>query len=195
LWLLSGPASILGESIPPGVLNANAKLSHPPAIIAAAEILPENLPGAWKGGYASGLSISSALSIRENRTLPWKTIRDVIGGALQARFLKLTESSAAWPCDFPSAQTVILKPQDAPPPPLLPPSGFFRRAEADLEPGQIQDLGDIVPKLLDVKKKSGLPIRFRICIEIGDGKIPPPENLVKDVNALLRNVKEELQLR
>ncbi|MBU4582289.1 MAG: DUF499 domain-containing protein [Proteobacteria bacterium] len=194
LWLLSGPASILGESIPPGVLNANAKLSHPPAIIAAAEILPENLPGAWKGGYASGLSISSALSIRGNKTLPWKTIRDVIGGALQARFLTLSERSAAWPCDFPSAQTVILKPQDAPPPPQQPPSGMMLCAEADLEPSQIQDLGDIVPKLLEIKK-TGLRMRFRLRIEIGDGKTAPPENVVKEVNTLLRDVKKDLQLR
>lgn len=194
LWLLSGPASILGEPIPPGLLNANAKLSHPPAIIAAAEILPENLPGAWKGGYASGLSISSALSVRENKTLPWKTIRDVIGGALQARFLKLSESSAVWPCDFPSAQSIVLKPQDAPPSPPPPPSDMMLCAEADLEPSQIQDLGDIVPKLLEIKK-TGLRMRFRLRIEIGDGKTAPPENVIKEVNTLLRDVKTDLQLK
>jgi hypothetical protein len=194
LWLLSGPASILGEPIPAGVLSDKAKLSYPPAVIAAAEILPENLPGAWKGGYASGLSISSALSVRENKTLPWKTIRDVIGGALQARFLKLSEKSAAWPCDFPSAQSVILKPQDAAPPPPPPPSGMMLCAEADLEPSQIQDLGDIVPKLLEIKK-TGLPMRFRLRIEIGDGKAAPPENVVKEVNTLLRDVKKDFQLK
>ena len=47
-WLLSGPASILGEPIPAGVLTLAAKLSVPPAIIPAAEILPENLPTAWQ---------------------------------------------------------------------------------------------------------------------------------------------------
>ena len=194
LWLLSGPASILGEPIPAGLLSDKAKLSHPPAVIAAAEILPENLPGAWKGGYASGLSISSALSVRENKTLPWKTIRDVIGGALQARFLKLSEKSAAWPCDFPSAQSVILKPQGAAPPPPPTPSGMMLCAEADLEPSQIQDLGDIVPKLLEIKK-TGLPMRFRLRIEIGDGKAAPPEKEAKELNALLKDIKEEWQLK
>jgi len=194
LWLLSGPASILGEPIPPGVLNESAQLSAPPAVIAAAEILPENLPGAWKGGYASGLSVSTALSIREKKTLPWKTIKDVIGGALQARFLALSEKSAAWPCDFPSAQAVILKPPATPPPPPPPPSGLTLGAEADLEPSQIQDLGDIVPKLLEIKK-TGLPMRFRLRIEIGDGKTAPPENVVKEVNTLLKDVKEDLQLK
>ncbi len=194
LWLLCGPASILGEPIPPGVLNESAKLSAPPAVIAAAEILPENLPGAWKGGYASGLSVSTALSIREKKTLPWKTIKDVIGGALQARFLALSEKSAAWPCDFPSAQSVILKPPATPPPPPPPPPGLTLGAEADLEPSQIQDLGDIVPKLLEIKK-TGLPMRFRLRIEIGDGKTAPPENVVKEVNTLLKDVKEDLQLK
>jgi hypothetical protein len=194
LWLLSGPASILGEPIPPGVLNNSAKLSAPPAIIAAAAILPENLPEAWKSGYASGLSISSALSIRENKTLPWKTIKDVIGGALQARFLALSEKSAAWPCDFPSSQSVILKLKEAPPAPPPPPSGMMFCAEADLEPSQLQDLGDIVPNLLKIKKM-GLPMRFHLRIEIGDGKTVPSENMLKEMNLLLKDVKEDFQLK
>ena len=195
LWLLSGPASILGEPIPPGVLNVKARLSSPPEAIIAAEILPENLPDAWKGGYASGLSIASALSIRESKPLPWKTIKDVIGGALQARFLKLGEGSQTWPCDYPAAQSVILKEQDTPPPPPPPPPGLILHAEADLEPSQIQDLGDIIPKLLDIKKKTGIPIRFRVSVEIGDGKTAPPENAKNEVNTLLKDVKEELKLK
>ncbi len=194
LWLLSGPASILGEPIPAGVLNAKAKLRLPPASIVAAEILPENLPEAWKEGYASGLSIATALSVRENKSLPWKTIKEVIGGALQARFLALAEKSTAWPCDFPAAQTVILQPPKTPPPPPPPSPGLTLGAEAELEPSQIQDLGDIVPKLLEIKK-TGLPMRFRLRIEIGDGKTAPPESVVKEVNTLLRDVKEDLQLK
>jgi hypothetical protein len=196
LWLLSGPASILGEPIPPGVLNDDAKLCTPPTSIAAAEILPENLPTAWKKGYASGLSIATALSVRESKTLPWKTVKDVIGGALQARFLTLSEESQTWPCDFPSAQAVILMQQKMPLPQPLPlPKGLILHGEADLEPGQIQDLGDIVPKLLDIKKKSGLPLRFHVRIEMGDGKTAPPEKEAKELNALLKDIKEEWQLK
>ncbi|MBM4084628.1 MAG: ATP-binding protein, partial [Planctomycetes bacterium] len=93
LWMLSGPASILGEPIPAGVLTAAAKLCAPPAPIAAAGVLPENLPGAWKDDEASGLSIATALSVKVGKTLPWKTVRDVVSGALQARFLELAEGS------------------------------------------------------------------------------------------------------
>ena len=41
LWLLSGPASILGEPIPPGVLNGSAKLCAPPSSVSAAETFPK----------------------------------------------------------------------------------------------------------------------------------------------------------
>jgi hypothetical protein len=39
LWLVSGPASVLAEVIPTGVLTSKAILRQPPSMIAAAEIL------------------------------------------------------------------------------------------------------------------------------------------------------------
>jgi hypothetical protein len=201
IWLLSGPASILGEPIPAGVLNASGRLCEPPAVIAAAEILPENLPEAWKKGTASGLSVATVLSVKAGKTLPWKTVRDVIGGALQARFLELEAGSQAWPCDFPSAQFVKFKVATAGTtaggggtggtggavPKML-------VATADLEPSQVQDLGDIVPKLLELKTKSNIPIRFNIRIELGDGKTMPSAEVAQKANALLKGIKEGLQL-
>lgn len=200
LWLLSGPASILGEPIPAGVLNPDARLCTPPGVISAAEILPENLPDAWKTGTASGLSVATVLSMKAGKTLPWKTVREVISGALQARFLEVAERSHPWPCDFPSAQFIKLK---------VPTGGIGGRAEsekesggtkmlvasAELEPGQVQDLGDIVPQLLEIKAKANAPIRFHIRIEMGDGKALPPMDAAKELNVLLKAVKEELQLR
>jgi hypothetical protein len=194
LWLLSGPASILGEPIPPGVLSGQSILSAPPGTIAPAELLPENLPGAWKEGLASALSITTSLSMQAGKTLPWKTIRDVIGGALQARFLELGEGSQAWPCDFPSARFVLLRlPESAPPPTTPLPKGVLA-AEADLEPAQVQDLGDIVPQLLEIKAKANVPIRFHLRVEMGDGKTSPPKEAVDEVNALLKDVDERLRL-
>ncbi len=196
IWLLSGPASILGEPIPAGVLNASGKLCVPPAPIAAAEILPENLKEAWKSGVASGLSVATALSVRAGKTLPWKTVRDVIGGALQARFLELEAGSHAWPCDLPSAQFVKFRVagKTPPPPPPPPPKGVLV-AVADLEPSQIQDLGDIMPKLLEVKTKTNTPIRFQVRIEMGDGKTMPSADVAQKANAILKGVKEDMQLR
>ena len=203
IWLISGPASILSEPIPEGVLHANSKLCVPPAPIAAAEILPENLKDAWKDKIASGLSVATALSMKAGKTLPWKTIKDAINSALQARFLELTAESQAWPCDFPSAQFVKVKVATAggkggtggtgeggggATPKML-------VAVADLEPSQIQDLGDIMPKLLELRTKSNTPIQFRIQIEMGDGKTLPSAETAQKANAVLKGVKEGLQLQ
>ena len=201
LWLLSGPASILSEPIPAGVLTPNARLCAPPAIIAAAEILPENLPEAWKNGAASGLSVATALSMKAGKTLPWKTVRDVITGALQARFLELTEDSQTWPCDFPSAQFAKFKVTTG-----LAGGGAGAGAggmgapkvlvaNAELNPSEIQELGDVVPGLLKLKAKANVPFRFQIRIEMGDGKTLPPPDVAKEANKLLKGVKEDLELR
>src|SRR5574341_1087083 len=202
LWLLSGPASILGEPIPPGVLNPSARLCAPPAVVAPAEILPENLPNAWKESVASALSIATALSVKAGKTLPWKTVRDAVSAALQARFLELAQDSQAWPCEFPSAQFSkfavatggtavgpgIRGVADVGP-------GMVLVASAELSPSQVQDLGDIVPKLLEVKTKAGTLIRFHIRIEVGDGKARPAEQVAREINALLQRISESLDLR
>ncbi len=198
VWLLSGPASIYGETIPAGLLNEKATLSVPPAIIAAAEILPENLPNAWKAGAASGLSVASALSLKVGTTLPWKTVRDVISNALQARFIELETGSQAWPCDFPSAQFANFKVSSKKPP--TPPGDVCEGKEplsavSDMEPSQLQDLGDIIPKLLEIKSKSGISLRFELRIEMGDGKTVPPADVVQKMNVLLTGIKEGLRLR
>jgi hypothetical protein len=171
-------------------------------VIAAAEVLSENLPGAWKDSMASALSIATALSVKIGKTLPWKTVRDAINGALQARFLELAEGSQTWPCEFPSAQFAKFR--------VTPGTGraetgargvsdvglgMILVAEGELQPAQVQDLGDIVPKLLEIKTRTGTLLRFRIRIELGDGKTRPAEEVAKEVNALLKRVDEDLELR
>ena len=167
VWLLSGPASLLAEPIPAGVLTAASTLCVPPAVINVAEILPANLPDAWPGEETNALAIATALSQKAGKTLPWKTVKDVIGASLNARFTQLADGSAPWPCDLPAAQTVKLKVAPAgpgggtggggtgggatgggTPPPTV------RVAAADFEPSQIQDLGDLIPALLEIKAKS-----------------------------------------
>jgi hypothetical protein len=200
LWLLSGPASIFGEPIPAGVLNPNAKLCAPPEIIGAPEILAENLPDAWKEGEASGLSIATALSVKAGKTLPWKTVRDVISAAINARFVELTQDSQPWPNDFSAAQFVKFKA----------PIGGRQRAGADekdervpnmlhasaeLSPSQIQDLGDIVDKLTQIKAKTNTPLRFFVRIEVGDGKTKPNAQVTKEINTILKGVKDELEVK
>ena len=205
VWLLSGPASLLAEPIPAGVLTAASTLCVPPATIAVPEILPANLPDAWPGEETNALAIATALSQKAGKTLPWKTIKDVIGASLNARFMKLADGSAPWPCDLPGRQTVKLKVAPAStgggtggggtggggtaglPKVLV--------AQAELEPAEIQNLGDIMPQFLDVKAKSKQPIKFRIRIEIGNGIDMPSAEIAKTINGLLAEVKDGFQVQ
>jgi hypothetical protein len=68
LWLTNGPASILEEPIPAGVLTEQATIQKPPVQIMAAEILPETLPLAWTNDEATALSIATALSQKFGQT-------------------------------------------------------------------------------------------------------------------------------
>jgi hypothetical protein len=200
LWLVSGPASVLAEPIPTGVLTPKAILREPPAMIAAAEILPENLPDAWAQGQATALSIATALSQKFGHTMPWKTVKDVITASLNARFTELDGTSGDWPCDYPAAQSIKLKVASVPTGrpgvagigPVVPSKCLV--AQAELEPSEIQDLADIVPSLLELKAKAEVPIRFRVQIEVGDGKKLPPDDVVKKLNQLLGELKGGLRL-
>jgi hypothetical protein len=202
IWLLSGPASILGEPIPAGVLTPAARLSVPPAIIPAAEILPENLSAAWKDDETTALAVATALSQKAGKVLPWKTVRDVITGSLQARFTELVDGSAKWPCAFHAAQSIRIKVATSggglpggstgtgggPPPKLM-------VASAYLEPAQIQDLGDRMDELLKIKAKSKVPIQFHLRVELGDGQTLPPSGVAAEVTQVLADISEQLHLR
>ncbi len=201
VWLLSGPASLLAEPIPAGVLSASSKLRTPPSAISAPAILPENLPAAWKNDGTTALAIATALSQHVGNTLPWKTLRDVIGGALQARFIALADGSGPWPCDLAGAQTVTIK---------LATSGTggggtggggtggstggtqptMLVASAEFEPSEIQDLADLVPQLLDFKAKAKLPLRFHVRLEVGDGTQKPSAAAAAELNKLIAGLKD-----
>lgn len=197
VWLTSGPASLLAEPIPPGVLTPHGKLRPPPSPIQAASILPENLPDAWKDGTTTALSIATALSHRSGHTLPWKTVKDVVGGAISARFVAPGPQSAPWPCDLAGANGVKLEVAagggaggagdgntggDSTP--------GVRAAEVVLEPSRIQDLGDLVPALLKIKAKANVAMKFQIRLELGDGTSVPSEEVVAEVNGLLKDLDD-----
>ncbi|NLF93977.1 MAG: ATP-binding protein [Oligosphaeraceae bacterium] len=194
LWLTNGPASVLGEPIPTGVLTVQAALHRPPAMIAAAEILPENLPDAWTNGETTALAIATALSQKSGLTLPWKTVRDVVAASLNARFTQLDPTSGAWPCDYPSAQSVKLKVAATGGKAGGYSGGEVREsnakwAESELEPSQMQDLGDVIPQLLAIKSKSGCPIKFKVRIEVGDADSAPGDATIAEINQLLGDLK------
>ena len=199
VWLLSGPASLLAEPIPAGVLAPVAKLRTPPGLISAAAILPANLPTAWQDGSTTAFAIATALSQQTGHTLPWKTVRDVIGGSLQARFIALAGDSAPWPCDLPAAQTVRIKVAAASVGGgsggctggvMYEAQSTILVASADFEPSEIQDLADLVPKLLEFRAKAKVPLQFHVRLEVGDGAQKPSPTTAADLNKLLDGLKD-----
>ncbi len=203
VWLLSGPASVLAEAIPAGVLTPAAQLRVPPATILAAAILPEPLPAAWKDGSTNALAIATALSQKAGQTLPWKTVRDVISASLNARFTELDPTSGPWPCDYPSAQGIKLKVASSsghgkpgkqkPDDEVSEPNKLV--ATAKLEPAEVQDFGDLIPQLLEIKNKFALPVEIRVRVEVGDGNNLPNAESVAAINALLEDLKDGFTLR
>jgi hypothetical protein len=67
-------------------------------------------------------------------------------------------------------------------------------AESMLEAVQIQDLGDIIPKLLEIKTRYGTPICFQVRIVMGDGTSRPSPEAAKKINIVLKNSKSVLSV-
>ncbi len=197
LWLLSGPASILGEKIPAGILTDAARLLPPPLPIPATDVLPTTLPGAWPGGETTAVAISAALSQKAGETLPWSVVREAISGAIQARYLEMTVDSGAWPCDLNGANAVRLrvpagKVEVPPEPPVQPVRPGVRVGEAELKLNEIQDLADVVGDLKSAVV--GLNLRVAVRIELS-GDQPPSDDVIEKVNRVLSAVSKDIRLR
>ncbi|MGI6139526.1 MAG: DUF499 domain-containing protein [Candidatus Hydrogenedentales bacterium] len=206
LWLTNGPASILNEPIPAGVLTEQAMIQKAPSAFSAAEIMPEILSQAWSNEKSTALSIAAALSQHFGQTLPWKTVSDVITAALNARFIELDPTSESWPCPYPSAQNVKLRAGSGAEAGSgvregTPGIGFGGLgapsdaivAHAELEPSRIQDLGDVMPQILEIKSKTSIPVVIKVQIEIGDKDTPPDDETVNALNKLLETIDEKFR--
>ena len=57
----------------------------------------------------TALALATALSAKRGVNLPWFTVKLAIEDGIRARWLELSNDSAAWPCDLAGAQQVILQ--------------------------------------------------------------------------------------
>ena len=197
LWMTNGPASILGEPVPAGVLSPSAKLRPPPDPIAPDELMPASIPDAWLEGKTNALAIATALSSLRGVALPWSSVRTVIDSAIRTRWLELSKESAEWPTDLVGAQHIILQAptidtiRDPGGKPYVQlPLGVLV-AEAPLEANGIQDLADQIPDIAQAAVGSAL--KFNVRIELGGDAAPDPE-VVGKINALLSEVSDDLKL-
>ncbi len=195
IWMTNGPASILGEPIPAGILAPSAVLRPPPEPIVVGELMAEEIPDAWQDGKSNALAIMTAISARRGVNLPWSAVRSAIGEGIRAQWLELAEGSAPLDTDLSGAQTVLLQTPAAKPVgvrdfPVDYQEGALA-AEATLEGHGIQDLAELIPKMLEAA--AGDPIVFKVRIQFGGEKEPDREK-VERINALLSEALEELRL-
>ena len=199
LWLINGPASFFQEPVPTGVLTHSAQLLAPPAPISVDQLMPDALPDGWKNDSTTAYALSVALSMKAGRTLPWANIRRAIDDAIKSNWIKLSPNSN-WPCDMAMAPKagLIIPPKTSTgmsePEPVAykPKPKGVRYAEAALDPVALQDLVDVLPDV--VKAAAGVPLSFRLHIQVGDGEELDPALIVK-INDILEGVSPGLQLK
>ena len=121
-------------------------------------------------------------------------MKDAINAALQARFIELMENSGEWPCDFAHALAVKLAPAsgkgDRPEERGGGDGSAAPVAEAEFDAAEMQDLGDAVPALLDVKARFDVSLKFQVRLTLGDGEQPSQE-LIDAINKALADTKLE----
>lgn len=195
LWLLSEPASIWAQPAPAGLITPDAELWPPPASIPPADLLPANLPHAWRDDKTTALALHNALSQgcrsspQAGKTLPWPRVREAIDSVLKVNFLELAVDSGPWPCESPGAPDVRLRMPSEPPPPPPPPDRGMRTAEAELAVYELQDLAEVLGAQVEATARYDLT--FRLRIELGED---PPEEVVEKANEVLIKVSEDLEL-
>jgi len=188
LWLTAMPASIFKEPIPLGILTKEAMLNPPPEEIPATTLLPQNLPNAWEHETTTVAAISTALSTKYNKSLPWTIVSPAIDAAIRGRLLEVVAGGETWPCEWAGAGNVQLRvPAEAPPPP---PPEKRTYTEAELQPSELQDFVDGMSDIL--KAGAGLDLRLVLRLEVGKEKKPTADQLGK-LNEAVSKVCKKLK--
>ncbi len=188
LWLLSGPASVLGEDIPAGLLTDDAILMSPPVPIPFYEIMPVNLSEAWNNGQANARNIYTLLSKKRSINLPWVTVKRCIDDAVRSKAIEVIEG---WPCDETEAKKATLKVILERTPAPLTMKNAKLMAEAKVSSGNLQTLGEEMGDIL--KLAVGANIEFTITVQVDVDKIEKEK--LAQLNRKLKEINETLELK
>ena len=184
VWLTNGPASVWNEPIPYGVLDDAAVLHPAPALIPAQELTDQALPNEWRDGTVNGVTLARALSQARRTEIPWGLVRDSIKAGVESRWLQLAAGSGALNCGYDQAGSVLLeRPARIDPKPPTVPAGAVA-----LEGAQIQDLAELIPRLLE--ESAGYALRFQVRVELDSD---PPPDVRATLDRLLAEVAETLR--
>jgi hypothetical protein len=133
--------------------------------------------------------------------LPWKTIREVVGAALDMRFVSLDPTSAPWPCapaDASKARLLRKREADGVEEPrapygAAPTPANMRVFRSSITLNQLQDAGDIVPELLRIQQTWDTQITVDVSFTIGKENIAAPEDALQALKAALEKVGKDFE--
>ena len=190
VWLDAGAYSLWKEPVPAGALRSGAALRPPPRKLEPAEIGEDGLPAAWENGATTGAALLRAASHESRQSLPWGVLRDSIRGAVDARWLKLSDDSGPVDCDVDAAALLRLtRPsrREGPPEPAPIPPGPVA-AGAELDDAQFMDLAE---KVGDLRSASaGHELRFEVRISVAEDA---PAAVRAEIDRLLGEISEALK--
>ena len=193
LWLLNGPASFQGESLPAGVLTPAATLRAPMEPLPVDRLMPDALPDAWKASETTVLALSLALAAQEGHPIPWTILHRAVDDLIASRWLETAPGSGQWPCELAGAATVTLRVPAKFEPISVSEQKATYGASATLDPASLQDLVDVLPGI--VKAAAGVPLEFRLDVKLGESGKDVEAETVESVNALLKGVSPDLHLK
>ena len=52
-----------------------------------------------------------------------------------------------------------------------------------------------MPRLLDIKAKTNVPVKFHVRVELGDGDDLPPQEVADEINELLDGLKDGFRVQ
>ena len=185
LWLVNGPSSCWKDEIPPGVLDEDAVLRPPPALVPVQGFTEEALPGAWTDGETNGAAIERALSHQRGERMPWGLVRESISVAVERRWLDVVSGEAA---GYVTAGSWRLKR-----PEVQPGSGEIEEQSppaptTDIGISQLLDLAQAAPKLLEAGAGHGLGFHVGVSLAADS-----PAEVRQAVDELLEEVAPDLK--
>ena len=183
VWLVNGPTSCWKEAVPFGALDEQTEFLPPPAMIAPQELTPDALPGAWENSETNGAAVVRALSQKLGVTVPWGLVRDSLGEAVRSRWLETVQGDGM-PATFDRAGAWHLKLPEGGKAPVPQP----QVAELEVEGFQVQDLAELVPKLLEASAGYGLCFRVGVALDAN-----APESMRRQVDQMLKEAVPNLK--
>ncbi len=203
VWLLSGPASVWEEEPPAGVVTKTAVLRTPPEPIDVSSLTPEAMPDAWTGDVTTALGIAQAAAAQRGvAALPWKLVATAITSAISHGFLRPLPGGVVWPCAQHEAGAMGLGLPDAsvggggvphgpgfrdgpPKVSIITAPGVW---SAVLDSSQLATVNEAMGDILAAA--GGHELRFRLSVEVVDGKEPKP-GVRKELLEILRKAAPE----